>query len=166
MRVGKLFLYSGILILSSCYVNTTKKVHTPILGEPLNKKPLFAEMQIARVIKMGQPLTLKFTVYNETDSIQRFCRWHTPFEPLMSKYLEIKDEQGNEALYQAAMAKRIMPPPESSYININGKDSLSATVNLSEAFNISDPSRYTVTYVGEDMSGLIVKKSVSFVYER
>jgi hypothetical protein len=141
-------------------------VHTPILGEPLNKTPLFAEMQIENTIKIGQPLILKFTVYNPAVSTQQFCKWHTPFEPLMSKYLEIKDENGVEMMYRGAMAKRIMPPPESSYIKVSKNDSISATVDLLKAFEITNPSTYTITYTGQDMSGVIVKKSTVFTYTR
>ena len=166
MNFLKLLLYSFIITLTSCYVNTTKTVHTPVLGEPLNKKPLFAEMQIAKTIKIGEPMLLKFTVYNQADSTQQFCKWHTPFEPLLSKYLEIKDEQGVEMLYRGAMAKRIMPPPAESYIMVNKKDSVSATVDLLKAFAITRPSKYTITYTGQDMSGVLVTKSAVFVYGR
>jgi hypothetical protein len=166
MRIFKSLASILFIILSSCNVNTTKKVHTPILGEPLNKTPLFAEMQIENTIKIGRPLILKFTVYNQGASTQKFCKWHTPFEPLMSKYLEIKDENGVEMMYRGAMVKRIMPPPESSYIKVSKKDSISATVDLLKAFAITDPSKYTVSYTGQDMSGVLVKKSVVFDYVR
>ena len=141
-------------------------MHTPILGEPLYKTPLFAEMQIENTIKIGRPVILKFTVYNPSGSTQQFCKWHTPFEPLMSKYLEIKDENGVEMMYRGAMAKRIMPPPESSYIKVSKNDSISATVDLLKAFEITNPSTYTITYTGQDMSGVIVKKSTAFIYTR
>ena len=84
----------------------------------------------------------------------------------MSKYLEIKDEHGVEVLYQGAMAKRMMPPPESSYIKVNKKDSVSATVDLVKAFALKSPSKYTVTYTGRDMSGVTVERSATFVYTR
>ena len=166
MKFSRLLLYILFIILSSCNVNTPKKVHTPILGEPLNKTPLFAEMQIENTVKIGRPLILKFTVHNPAGNAQKFCKWHTPFEPLMSKYLEIKDENGVEMMYRGAMAKRIMPPPESSHIRLGEKDSISATVDLLKAFEITNPSRYTVSYTGQDMSGVVVKKSVVFDYVR
>ena len=57
-----------------------------------------------------------------------------------------------------------MPPPASSYIKVNSKDSLVSKVDLLKAFAITKPAKYTVTYVGQNMSGLVVTDSVSFVY--
>jgi len=125
---------------------------------------LFAKMQIKDTIKAGEPVELKFTVYNNADSVQHFCKWHTPFEPLMSKYLTVKDANGQEADYKGAMAKRIMPPPADSYLKVNAKDSLSANVDVLKGYNIQNAGKYVITYEGQNMSGLIVKDSVSFVY--
>jgi hypothetical protein len=125
---------------------------------------VIAELSIKDTIKTGDSVLLKFTVRNLADTAQQFCKWHTPFEPLMSKYLEIVNEAGVEADYKGAMAKRIMPPPASSYIKLNSKDTLSANVDLLKGFAITKPGKYTVTYVGQNMSGLVVNKSISFVY--
>ncbi|GGI50767.1 hypothetical protein GCM10011425_19790 [Mucilaginibacter galii] len=127
-------------------------------------KELIAEMSMPANVKAGDSVLLKFTVKNNTDSVQRFCKWHTPFEPLLSKYLDVKNDKGEDVAYQGAMAKRIMPPPESSYLSLNPKDSISANVDLLKAYAIKTPGNYTITYVGENMSGLKVKKSVSFIY--
>lgn len=156
-----------MLALSACGVKTTntKSADTAVVSSPSQTaKVIFAKMQIKDTIKVGDSVKLKFTVYNPADSMQQFCKWHTPFEPLMSKYLEVKNEGGEEMNYQGAMAKRIMPPPASSYIKVNSKDSLSTTVDLLKAFAITKPAKYTITYVGQNMSGLAVTDSVSFVY--
>jgi hypothetical protein len=164
----KSILYIAVLALSACGVktnNTAKNADsTAISANVQTAKPLFAKMQIKDTIKAGDSVLLKFTVYNTADSTQQFCKWHTPFEPLMSKYLEVKNEKGEEMNYLGAMAKRIMPPPASSYIKVNSKDSLTSNVDLLKAFAIIKPAKYTITYVGQNMSGLIVTDSVSFVY--
>jgi len=125
---------------------------------------LFVNMQIKDTIKVGDSVLLKFTVHNPADSTQQFCKWHTPFEPLISKYLEVKNEAGTEADYRGAMAKRIMPPPASSYIKVNPKDSLTSKVDLLKGFAITQPGKYTITYTGQNMSGLVSEQTVSFVY--
>ncbi|MDB5013861.1 MAG: protease [Daejeonella sp.] len=137
----------------------------PTQNQPISiKKGLTAKMAIQDTIKMGSLAQLRFTVYNDADTVQQFCKWHTPFEPLMSKYLEVKDENGLEVQYLGAMAKRMMPPPESSYIKVNAKDSISATVNLLKAYAIEKTSKYTISYSEGSISGLIVTDSISFVY--
>jgi hypothetical protein len=121
-------------------------------------------MEISDTIKLGDPLELKFIVHNKADTAQQFCKWHTPFEPLMSKYLDVKDENGVEVDYRGAMAKRIMPPPADSYIKVASKDSLVTMIDLLKGYALSKPSKYTITYSGQNMSGLVVRDSVSFVY--
>jgi hypothetical protein len=170
MKNYKIILSATLLTLSACSVNHTKntsagsdsaKNQSPV---PAASTSLFAKMQIKATIKISEPVELKFTVYNDADTARQFCKWHTPFEQLMSKYLDVKDATGQEMLYKGAMAKRIMPPPASSYIKVNPKDSLSTTVDLLKAYDISKPSKYTIIYVGQNMSGLTVKDSVEFVY--
>jgi len=134
--------------------------------EQASPKTLFATLRIKNNIKAGDSVKLTFTVYNPTDSVKQFCKWHTPFEPLMSKYLEIKDTNGEEASYKGPMAKRMMPPPASSYQKINPGDSLSIAVDLLKGYAIQKPAQYSISYTGQGMSGLVVKDSVVFVYAK
>jgi hypothetical protein len=169
MKNYKIILSATLLTLSACSVNNVKNTSATDsaknqISAPAASTSLFAKMQIKDSIKVGDAVELKFTVYNDTDTGRQFCKWHTPFEPLMSKYLDVKDASGQEMLYKGAMAKRIMPPPASSYVKVNAKDSLSTTVDLLKAYDISKPSKYTVIYVGQNMSGLTVKDSIEFVY--
>lgn len=171
MKNYKLILSAALLSLSACSVNKVKNTSTSAdsaknqASIPAASASLFAKMKIKGSIKAGDPIELKFTVYNDADTSRQFCKWHTPFEPLMSKYLDVKDASGQEMQYKGPMAKRIMPPPASSYIKMNPKDSLSATIDLLKAYDITKPSKYTIIYVGQNMSGLTVKDSVEFVYE-
>lgn len=173
MKNLKLILPAAMLALASCSPATrnaddntakTDSVTKAPVAEQAGEKALFAKLTIKDTIKTGEPILLKFTVYNYADSVQQFCKWHTPFEPLMSKYLDIKDENGEEVNYKGAMAKRIMPPPASSYQKLNPKDSLSADVDLFKGYSITKPAKYTVVYNSQNMSGLIVKDSVTFIY--
>ena len=137
----------------------------PASTEPAaTAKELYAVMAINDTIRTGDSVKLKFTVRNPADSAKKFLKWQTPFEPLLSKYLDIKDEQGNEMDYRGAMAKRIMPPPAEAYITVNPKDSMVTTVDILKGYAISKPAKYTITYTSESISGLKVPQSVTFVY--
>jgi hypothetical protein len=171
MKTYEITLLAALLALSSCGINNKNSNDAvnndstiAAARDSTEMGGLYGIMQIRDTIKPGDPVELKFTVLNRADITQRFCKWHTPFEPLMSKYLDIKDENGLEVDYRGPMAKRIMPPPADSYIKADPGDSLSTAVDLLKAYAISKPSRYTITYVGQNISGLIVKDSVSFVY--
>jgi hypothetical protein len=163
-----------VLALSSCGMNNNKTQDAStapdssatVAADSTTEKGLIAKMQVKDTIKAGEMVDLKFTVYNSADTVQHFCKWHTPFEPLLSKYLDVKAENGEEVSYKGAMAKRMMPPPASSYMAVNPKDSATTTVDLLKAYDIKKPAKYTITYVGQNMSGLIVKDSISFVYAK
>lgn len=151
---------AAILTLSSCGMNNNAAKNSTA------EKGLFAKMSVKDTVKAGELVELKFTVYNNADTAQSFCKWHTPFEPFISKYLDVKLTSSEEINYKGAMAKRMMPPPASSYITVNSKDSASTKVDLLKGYDLSKPGKYTIIYVGQNMSGLIVKDSISFVYEK
>ncbi|HKG05393.1 MAG TPA: hypothetical protein VKB19_02990 [Pedobacter sp.] len=168
------FLFAGILLLTSCGTGKERKDSTRIGADTVatsaevldNKGQLTARMVMSPVIRSQDSLRLHFMVYNPSTSSQRFCKWHTPFEPPMSKYLDIKDEQGTEAEYHGIMAKRVMPPPPDSFLELKSRDSLSVTVDISKIYILGKSGRYTVRYNAEGISGLSVKDSISFVYEK
>lgn len=159
-----------VLAFSSCGMNSNTAKNsadttlTTVAVDSTAEKGLFAKMSVKDTIKAGELVELKFTVYNNADTAQRFCKWHTPFEPFISKYLDVKSASGEEVNYKGAMAKRMMPPPASSYLSVNSKDSVSTQVDLLKGYDIAKPGQYTITYVGQNMSGLVVKDSISFVY--
>jgi len=164
-------LSATLLIATSCSQNTrtgtaegkSDSVAAPV-ADHMVPQPLFAVMKINETIKVGDSVKLKFTVYNTADTAQHFCKWHTPFEPLISKYLDIKDDKGEEASYKGAMAKRVMPPPADSYVKVNPGDSLSVDVDVLKGYAISKPGKYSISYNAQGMSGLIVKDSIAFNY--
>ncbi|WP_090882733.1 hypothetical protein [Pedobacter rhizosphaerae] len=111
--------------------------------------------------KLSDSIKVNFVVYNHTDSTRQFCKWHTPFEPLMSKYLDVTAADGTEAQYQGPMAKRIMPPPADSYISVKPGDSLKAEINVSKAYQITKPGKYALKYNSAAISGITVKDSLT-----
>ncbi|MGY4538252.1 hypothetical protein ACVW0P_002672 [Mucilaginibacter sp. UYNi724] len=161
----------ALLALSSCGTRTGNQSARAdsalsVADTAAIKKALVAEMTIKDTIKMGDSVLLKFTVKNSNTDTVTFCKWHTPFEPWIAKYLDIKDETGAEVNYKGAMAKRIMPPPATAYITLQANDSISANADLLKGYAIDKPGKYTITYNSTGISGLTVSKSVTFVYSK
>jgi hypothetical protein len=153
----------GILaILYACSPATLKSTDST---EQESSSALRTTMKISDPGNGNESPVLKFTVKNQSDTVATFCKWHTPFEPLISKYLDIKNSDGQEVDYKGAMAKRIMPPPADSYLSINPGDSLSVDVDLSKGYAIEKAGTYTIKYSGGNMSGLVVKDSLTFTYK-
>lgn len=113
-----------------------------------------------------EPIELHFAVSNPADSAQRFCKWHTPFEPFISMYLEITDENDQKVSYKGAMAKRIMPPPANAYISVPAGDTVATTIELSKGYVIKEPGTYRVEYRGQNMSGIETANDVTFVLKK
>ena len=172
MTHSKTFISIALLAISSCTVQTPEEAARRRADSGLQnnrstlEKGLIAKMTINDTLRSGAPIDLTFTVRNNSNTVLQFCKWQTPFEPLMSKYLQIKDENGTEINYLGAMAKRGMPPPENSYVKVNPGQQVSATVDLAKAYDLKDPAKHLIIYTGQGVSGLTMKDSVSFIYVR
>jgi hypothetical protein len=161
MRTLKLILPAiGLFLFVACSPTTQDgEKATTTNADSKTDTTLVAAMFIPAVSAANAPIEMTFTIYNRTDSVRTFCKWHTPFEPLMSKYLDVTSAEGEEAAYKGPMAKRIMPPPADSYVSIKPKDSLSIKVDLTKAYDIK-PGSYVVRYNSQSISGLSVTDSV------
>jgi hypothetical protein len=126
-------------------------------------KTITGKIALLKPVKLGEAINLHFTVVNNLDSAASFCKWHTPFEPLMSKYLDVTAEDGTAVDYQGAMAKRMMPPPASSYVKLNPKDSTAVDFDLAKAYAIRKAGKYTIKYNAAEISGVIVPDSLVIV---
>jgi hypothetical protein len=167
MKRLSLIFSTAVLLFSAC--SSTKQTDAGSANKTDSIAPadtasqqLTAHMRIRPVFKESDSVMMTFTVYNTGKKDQTFCKWHTPFEPPMSKYLDVRDENGNEANYLGAMAKRIMPPPADSYLKVKAGDSLSVVADLRKSYQLTNPARYTIRYNSEGISGISVKDSVSF----
>ncbi len=170
MKNYPIVLIAFLFVQSSCGINNASS--TASVGDSttnaeldnIGAKGVQGLMQIRDTITIGEPVELRFTATNTADTIQHFLKWATPFEPLVSKYLDITDEDGTQVDYRGAMAKRAMPPSADSYIKLNPNENLVANVNLLEGYAISRAAKYKIVYVGQGMSGITVSDTVYFVY--
>jgi hypothetical protein len=99
----------------------------------------------------GGPMKVTMTVENPTDGPLRFCRYHTPFEGIRNDIFSVSASI-RDIEYSGMMAKRA-PPGEDDYITLAPGESKSATVDLSDGYDIP-PGSYALSYRGTDISGL------------
>ena len=156
-----------VLSMAACSPSTTTEQSTTtdsttVAPASQADTALTAKLAVPQNVVEASPIELTFTVYNKTDSARTFCKWHTPFEPLMSKYLDITNVNGEEANYQGPMAKRMMPPPADSYMILKPGDSVSVKTDLRQAYNIKGTGKFVVKYNSENISGLKVTDSLVF----
>ncbi|UAY54633.1 hypothetical protein [Arachidicoccus terrestris] len=106
-------------------------------------------------------LIIKFTVTNPTKDTLKFTTYHTPFEGFLSKFLIVKDSEGNEAQYLGPMAKRVMPPPAATYHAVAPGQSESVNFNLKKGYKIEKAGTYTIQYNSELISGVANGKAIT-----
>ncbi|MGY4386166.1 hypothetical protein ACVWYN_003216 [Pedobacter sp. UYP24] len=163
-KIKLLFSATIVFAFAACSQSSRNTEATNIKSDSITVKSdtaLIGKIYAKPTQKIGNPFELIFTVYNHTDSAMKFCKWHTPFEPLMSKYLDIVMENGKEASYKGPMAKRIMPPPADSYISIAPGDSLSVKTDLLKAYSFNKPGKYKILYNSSATSGIQITDSIS-----
>ncbi|MEH3114194.1 protease [Pedobacter terrae] len=168
MKNIRLIIPALVVLFSACSEATrnTATTKSESISQTAAQKSdsLEVKLKINGNVINGEPLLLRFVVLNNTNIAKKFCIWHTPFEPLISSYLSITNEKGEEAQYKGAMAKRVMPPPASSYTQVKPGDSLVANADLLKAYDLKKGSSYKAVYTGGNVSGLMSKDTVTFVY--
>jgi len=168
MKNIKLIIPVLLVLFSACSEATRNtangKSESTMESTASKNDSLEVKLKINGNVATGDPLLLRFVVYNNTDSTKSFCIWHTPFEPLMSSYLSITNEKGEEAQYKGAMAKRVMPPPAFSYTKVNPGDSLVGNADLLKAYDLKKGASYKAVYTGGNMSGLVSRDTITFIY--
>lgn len=92
------------------------------------------------------PTSVRFTLTNQTAAPLWVLRWNTPLEGWKGTVLTVT-ANGTEIPYQGPMLKRGDPGRE-DYVEIPAGDSASATVDLSQVYEVSQPGRYEVKVTG------------------
>lgn len=147
------FLILAAIFVTGCQNQKNVSDTTEVKRDTSTLIPLETQLQAIDPNFSTDSVLLSFSVFNHSDTVQRFCKWETPFEPMLGKYMEIVDEQGVETQFTGPMARRVMPPPAESYILVQPHDCVSTVYNLAKKYTIK-PGKYTVKYTGGGVSGL------------
>ena len=92
----------------------------------------------------GEPILLVFEVENTSDRALALLKWDTPLEGEVLDYLDIR-HRGIRLAYDGLVVKR-GEPADSSYLALDPGETATEEVDLSTAFEFSDPGFYTVTF--------------------
>ncbi|MCS3557297.1 MULTISPECIES: protease [unclassified Sphingobacterium] len=159
------FLILAAILITGCQNQKNVSDTTEVKQDTSTLISLETQLQAIDPNFSTDSVLLSFSVFNHSDTVQRFCKWETPFEPMLGKYMEIVDEQGIEAQFTGPMARRVMPPPAESYILVQPHDYVSTVYNLAKNYTIK-PGKYTVKYTGGGVSGLQEGNKVKITVNR
>jgi len=93
--------------------------------------------------RQGDSLSITYTVRNRESSPVSVLKWNTPLEGLIGNPFVVSQD-GVERRFFGVMAMRMAPGP-GDWITIPAKESVSVTVNLAEAYDVSAAGTYQVT---------------------
>jgi hypothetical protein len=101
----------------------------------------------------GEPVTVHFAMVNRTDQELYLLKWLTPFEGIAGEIFRVMRD-GHPVPYHGILASRGDPSPE-SYLYIEPKGAIAIEVNLSEAYNFSQPGSYTIAFKSPHSSSIV-----------
>jgi len=111
---------------------------------------LVASLELPETLPANESVTLKFTLQNRSDEALYFLKWYTPLEGISGKIFRVKRD-GQLLPYEGILAMRADPLPE-SYIHLEPGESVSAEVDLSNAYDFSQPGKYTIAFLSPNIS--------------
>jgi hypothetical protein len=118
--------------------------------QPDGQNVLVASLDLPVTLPANEPVTLKFTLQNHSDKALYFLKWYTPLEGISGKIFRV-ERDGQLIPYEGILAMRAAPTLE-SYIHLDPGESVSGEVDISNAYDFSQPGRYTVTYLSPNIS--------------
>jgi heat shock protein HslJ len=115
---------------------------TPTRTTP--KFSLDCTLEMDETYPVGEPVDLRFELYNPTDRPLYVLIWYTPLEGVAGDIFQVTRD-GEELPYQGMLAKRGDPTRE-EYIAIEPGEAASAEVDLGVGYDLSTPGTYQVQF--------------------
>jgi hypothetical protein len=118
-------------------------------------------LEVDETYPVGEPVNLRFELYNPTDRPLYVLIWYTPLEGVAGDIFQVTRD-GEELPYQGMLAKRGDPTRE-EYIAIEPGEAASAEVDLGVGYALSTPGTYQVQFTAglqdvSDDASLIPRK--------
>jgi peptidyl-Lys metalloendopeptidase len=92
---------------------------------------------------------LNWSLTNESSKPMRVLKWHTPLEGVKSDMFRV-EVRGDRAVYLGPIYKR-RPPTEGDYITLGAAETVTAQINLTEAYDVARAGTYNVSYKTEHL---------------
>jgi peptidyl-Lys metalloendopeptidase len=118
----------------------------PCMKPAADARPLECRIEAIEPLVAGGPAAVRFRLTNRTAAPLWVLRWNTPFEGWRGTIFSVSF-RGTELSYQGPMVKRGDPGRE-EYLEIPARESVSATVDLAEVYEIETPGEYRVNVEG------------------
>jgi hypothetical protein len=115
-----------------------------------SEEGLVAHLEIPNILPVGENVSLKFTLKNTSDTPLYILNWYTPLEGIGGEIFRVMLE-GQALPYEGILASRT-PPTADAFVLLNPGESVSAVVDLAEAFDFSKAGRYHIKFLSPRIS--------------
>ena len=106
---------------------------------------LAARLEVPEHLATGEKVNLKFVLKNVSETPLYILRWYTPIEGIAGEIFRVTRD-GQTVPYRGIVAYR-NPPTADEYIWLNPGESVSAVVNLGEAYDFSKTGEYRIRFL-------------------
>jgi hypothetical protein len=144
------FLTIVLLIVSLAACARVTATLTSEGQTPLPEIELEAVLQVPDLLHSGESVMLTFTLINHSDTSLYVLKWYTPLEGLMGEIFDI-ERDGQAIPYEGILATRDTPPPE-AYVLLESGASVSAEVDLANAYDFSQAGEYRIGFRSPSIS--------------
>jgi len=111
---------------------------------------LSSRIEVARPeYKAAEAVTIRYTLTNTTGATQTVLKWGTPLEGFNGNIFRVTVD-GKPVIYTGRVVKRGAPLPE-EYVTLAPGASVSADVDLAQAYDISEVGDYSVEFSSKVM---------------
>jgi hypothetical protein len=111
---------------------------------------LAAELQIAETLPDGDVVPLRFSLTNLSDRPLYLLKWFTPLEGIGGEIFQVRRD-GQLVPYQGLLASR-GDPTSDAYVFLEAGETVSAEVDLAEAYDFSQDGTYTIAFLSPRIS--------------
>jgi hypothetical protein len=119
-------------------------------GGPSTVVELEAELQMPASLPSDDVVKLTFSLTNHADEPVYLLKWFTPLEGIGGDIFRISRD-GQLVPYQGILASRSDPAPD-AYVLLEAGETVSAEVDLAQAYDFSQAGTYTIAFISPRIS--------------
>jgi hypothetical protein len=141
-------------ILIACQNDTTTTTETQLAIPPAQAVPLNVSLNMTQAnYQLGQPLTLRFVLKNNTPEMVTFCKLNSPAnDQHWSNCFEIKDEKGNNIPFIGKVATSKGPVEDKDLISIEGNGIRLYTIDIGPMYALNQIGTYKIRFIGDQIN--------------
>jgi len=113
------------------------------------------------IFKIGDTISIRFSVQNNTKTPFEFCYWQTPLEKEFTANCFEIIHKGAVLDYNGKMVKR-KPPTKEDYSILKPEERTTQSININDGYNLDKLGIYTIRFLGRTINGLPDSEPIHF----